>query len=243
MTGYDEVAVFLGHNMYRTRSLSFTPPSLRADIKGGLRNLPETLSYKVIRVYNPKIHDVEARCVYEAQKIDEPAEVTWCFDSHTGLPLVQFGGNGHVRIEFSGYKQFGEKFVPGAVEIAVDGKQKGKAVIESIDSIIADPDHTFQPPAGTTARQWCDNMQGPRPFSTPRPDLPQAARFSSGLELYYELTVDAQGKVTSVIPMAASPFADRIAIETMRDWQLKPAMCDQTPVLTDIMINLGSKRH
>ena len=243
MTGYDEVAVFLGHSMYRTRSLGFTPPSLRKDIAGSLRNLPETLSYKVIRVFNRKIRDVEARCVYQEQKNDQPVEVTWCFDPHTGLPLAQLSGNGHARIEFSSYKPFGDRFVPGTIEVIVDRKQKGKAVIEAIDSDISDSAHIFEPPVGATARQWCDNMEGPRPISVPGPDIPRVARLGTGLELTYELEVDAQGKVTSVIPMAASPYADRFAIETMRAWQLKPAMCDHTPVPTDIVIYLGSMRH
>jgi len=243
MTGYDETAVFLGHNMYRTRSVGFTPPSLRQDIKGGVRNLPETLHYKVVRVFNRKIHNVEARCVYQEQKNDQPVEVTWCFDPHTGLPLAQLSGNGRRRVEFSNYKPFGDKFVPGMVEVIVDGKQKGKAVIDAIEPGIADSGHIFEPPVGATVRQWCDNMESPRPISAPRPDIPPAARIGAGLELTYELTVDAQGKVTSVIPMAASPYADRIVIETIRDWQLKPAMCDKTPVLTDMMIYLGSNKR
>jgi hypothetical protein len=243
MTGYDEVAVFLGHNMYRTRSLGFTPPSLRTDIAGSLRNLPETLNYKVLRVFNHKVNDVEARCVYLEQKNGQPVEVTWCFDPHTGLPVAQLSGNGHRRIEFSNYKPFGNKFVPGSVEVIVDRKQTGRAVIETIDSGITDSAHVFEPPVGATARQWCDNMESPRLISVARPNIPPAARFGTGLELNYELTVDVQGNVTSVIPMAASPYADRIAIETMRDWQLKPAMCDHTPVPTDMSINLGALRH
>src|SRR6266404_6048162 len=63
MTGYDEVAVFLGHTMHRTRSIAFTPPSLRADYGGSLRNLPEALTFKVVRVFNRKKDNVEARCV------------------------------------------------------------------------------------------------------------------------------------------------------------------------------------
>ncbi len=243
MTGYDEVAVFLGHNMYRTRSLGFTPPSLRTDIAGSLRNLPETLDLKVVRVFNHKINDVEARCVYLEQKNDQPVEVTWCFDPHTGLPLAQLSGNGRRRIEFSNYKPFGNKFVPGAIEVIVDRKQRGKAVIEAIDSGITDSAHVFVPPVGAIARPWCDNMKIPRLISASRPEIPPAARFGTGLELNYELTVDAQGNVTSVIPMAASPYADRIAIETMRDWQLKPATCDHTPVPTDMSISLGVLRH
>ena len=191
MTGYDEVAVFLGNNMYRTRSLNFTPPSLQIDIAGSLRNLPETLTYKVIRVFNRKMNDVELRCVYLQQKADQPAEVTWCFDPHTGLPWLRLPGNGTRRIEFLNYKPFGNKFVPGSVEVSVGGKQTGKAVIDAIDSGIPDTAHLFDPPAGSSARPWCDNMEGPRPVAVARPDLPQAMRSRAGLELNYELAVDA----------------------------------------------------
>jgi hypothetical protein len=238
MTGYDEVAVFLGHNMYRRRSLNFTPPSLRPDIAGSLRNLPETLTYKVVRVFNRKMNDVELRCVYLEKKADQPSEVTWCFDPHSGLPWLRLSGNGSRRIEFLNYKQFGNRFVPGSVEVTTAGKQTGKAVIEAIDSGIPDSVHAFEPPAGADARPWCDNMEGPRPVAVPRPDLPLGARSRAGLELNYELAVDARGNVTDVVPMAAKPFADRIAIDTLRSWQLKPATCDGVPVPTDMWIDV-----
>jgi hypothetical protein len=243
MAGYDEVAVFLGHNMYRTRSLGFTPPSLRVDIAGSLRNLPETLTYKVLRVFNRKINEVEARRVYLQQQNDQPAEVTWCFDPTTGLPIKQLSGNGRQRIKFSNYKPFGSRFVPGVIEAIVDGKQRGKAVIEAIDSGITDSVHVFEPPVDATVRQWCDNMQRPRPISIWPPDIPPGARSHSGLELKYELTVDAQGNVMDVIPMAAKPYVDRIAIETIRRWQSKPAMCDGTPVPTDMWIDIAAMMH
>jgi hypothetical protein len=243
MTGYDEVAVFLGHNMYRTRSLGFTPPSLRADIAGSLRNLPETLNYKVVRVFSHKIHGVEARCVYQQQKNDQPVEVKWCFDSGSGLPLAQLSGDGHRRIEFSNYKPFGDRFVPGVIEVFVEGKRKGKAVIQAIGSGITDSANVFEPPVGATARRWCDNMESPRVISGSRLDIPQGTRPGTGYELNYELTVDAQGRVTSIVPMAARPYLDRIAIEMIQTWQLKPAMCDQIPVPTDMVIYLGAMAH
>jgi len=62
-------------------------------------------------------------------------------------------------------------------------------------------------------------MKIPRLISASRPEIPPAARFGTGLELNYELTV--MRKAMSLRhSMAASPYADRIAIETMRDWQL-----------------------
>lgn len=239
MTGYDEVAVFLGHNMYRTRSLAFTPPSLRADTAGSLRNLPEMLSFKVLRVFNRKKHDVEARCVDLQRQTDLPVETTWCVDPNTGLPSAQLGANGSRRIEFSNYKPLGGKFVPGQVEAIVEGKQRVKATLEAIDSGLADPAHGFDPPVGATARPWCDDMVGPTPISIPPMDIRPDLRSRKGLELKYELSVDARGKVTDIVPMDAKPFVDRIVIESMRTSQWNPAMCGGTPVPTDRVFDFG----
>jgi hypothetical protein len=243
ITGYDEVAVFVGHRMYRTRSMSFTPPSLRVDIAGSLRNLPETLSYKILRVFNRKVNDVDSRCVYLQQVNDQPAEVTWCFDRKTGLPSTELSSNGMRQVEFSNYKPFGSKFVPGAIAVVVQGKSKGNAVLETIDSGIPDPAHSFAPPMGAAARLWCDDMHGLRRISGKTPDIPAGARSHSGLELNYELTVDEQGNVTDIVPMAAKPFVDRIVIETLRAWQMAPALCDGTPVPTDTWLDLGAMMH
>jgi hypothetical protein len=243
MTGYDEVAVFRDHQMYRTRSLRFTPPSLRKDIGGSLRNLPETLAYKVLKVFNRKLNGVELRCAYLRQQNEKPVEITWCFDPQTGLPAAELWESDNSRIEFSGYRPLGSRFVPGRVEVIVSGKSTGKSVIEAIDTQITDAAHVFDPPAGATPQAWCDNMQMPRPISVWPPDIPVSARYRKGLELNYELTVDTRGNVAEIVPMAAKPFVDRIAIEAMHSWQFGPAMCDGTPVPTDIWIDIAAMMH
>jgi len=239
VTGYDETAVFLEHNMYRTRNLPFTPPSVRMDIAASVRNLPETLNYKVLRVFKRKISGAEAQCVYLQRSGDKPAEVTWCFDAHTGLPSERLWHDGERHAEFSNYKPFGGKFVPGEVDV-VNGIQKGNAVLEAIDSGIPASPHLFEPPPGSAARPWCDNMEPVRPLSIGKIDVPPDMRYRrAGLELQYELAVDAQGNVTDIIPMAPQPFLDRIAIEEIRTWQFKPATCGGTPVPTDTLFDVA----
>src|SRR6185369_8659932 len=106
---------------------------------------------------------------------------------------------------------------------------------------VGDDAHLFEVPAGATARPWCDDMQGPRPVSFPWPDIPLGARGHSGLELHYELTLDAQGNVTEVVPMAPKALPDRIATSTLKDWSFFPAMCGSTPVPTDVDINVAAR--
>src|SRR3569832_659143 len=52
---YDESAYFIGTNMYRGRSLTFTPPAGRKDIAARLRTLPVVLEYKVLRIYDREV--------------------------------------------------------------------------------------------------------------------------------------------------------------------------------------------
>jgi hypothetical protein len=239
MTGYDEVAVFLGHTMHRTRSIAFTPPSLRADYGGSLRNLPEALTFKVVRVFNRKKDNVEARCVELQAHSYAPGGPTWCFDSRTGLPSEELGARGYRR-EFLNYKSLGGKFVPGEIEIIAGGKQRAKAVLEAADSAVADPVHGFDPPAGATVRPWCDDMVLPSPIILPPMDIrPDLRSRHKGLELKYELMIDAHGQVTSVVPMDPNPYVDRIAIESLRNSQWNPAMCNGTPVPTDTIFDVG----
>jgi len=83
-------------------------------------------------------------------------------------------------------------------------------------------------------------MEPVRPLSIGKIDVPPDMRYRrAGLELQYELAVDAQGNVTDIIPMAPQPFLDRIAIEEIRTWQFKPATCGGTPVPTDTLFDVA----
>jgi hypothetical protein len=71
----------------------------------------------------------------------------------------------------------------------------------------------------------------------PRPEIPQGMRSHTGLQLVYEVTVDARGNVSNVVPMAEKPFADRIVMETLATWKFKPAFCSGTAVPFEMMMN------
>jgi hypothetical protein len=238
VTGYNEIAVFLGGYMYRSRNTRFTPPGVRGDLSGTLRNLPETLNYKVLRVYDRKVNGVDARCVYLQQNRKEmPAEIKWCFDASTGLPIVTLSSQETWYTEFSSYKAFGNKFIPGKIELFEKGKSRGAAIIE-FEPSVSNEESIFKIPSDAMGRRWCDDMQGPRSKVIGPVSVPPGARSHQGLELFYELTIDEHGKVLGVVPMAEKPFVDRIAIETMRNWEFEPARCGDTPVPTDIVIDL-----
>ena len=239
VTGYNEIALFLGAYMYRSRTARFTPPALRGDLVGSLRNLPEVLDYKVFRIYDQKIRDVTARCVYLQQnRKDRPSEVRWCFDPATGLPLAILAANEIWHTEFSDYKPFGSKFVPGKIELFEGRKSRGIATMDSVESTVPNQDVIFKIPSDAIGRRWCDDMQRPRPRSYFPIPVPPGARAHSGLDANYEVTIDEHGRVLDVVPMAERPFIDRIAIETISQWEFEPARCGDTPVLTDIALDI-----
>jgi len=239
VTGYNEIALLLGGHMYRSRDTRFTPPGVRGDLVGSLRNLPETLSYKVLRVYDRKFNGIRARCVYLQQNRKEtPSEIKWCFDTSTGLPIATLSSRETWYTEFSNYTAFGNKFVPGKIELFEKGKSRQTALIESTESNVPNQDSIFKIPINAIGRRWCDDMQGVRFKAIGPVSVPPGARARKGLELFYELTIDEKGRVLVVVPMAEKPFVDRIAIETLRGWEFEPARCGDTPVLTDIVIDL-----
>jgi hypothetical protein len=238
VTGYSEIALFLGGYMYRSRTARFTPPALRGDLVGSLRNLPEALNYKVFRTYDQKFHGVSARCAYLQQNRKErPAEIRWCFDPGTGLPVATLAANEIWYTEFSDYKPLGNKFLPSRIELFERGKSRGTAVIDSVETVVPHQDVIFKIPSDAIGRRWCDDMQGPRSRSIFPIPVPPGARAHSGLDAHYELTIDEHGRVLDVVPMAERPFIDRIAIETMSQWEFEPARCGDTPVLTDLAID------
>jgi hypothetical protein len=234
---YDESAIFKGNMMYRGRSLNFTPPGARKDVAGSLRNLPDVVKYKVLRVYDRKVNDLDTRCVYLQNGGQRNYEITWCIDPKTGLPAAQYYRESGHYIEFREYKAFGKKFVPNVVEVFSGGKSKEKAVI-SISQGVPDDPKTFEAPSTYPARPWCDNMQALIVVDNKRPDIPQLARRHTGWELLYEMTVDEKGNVVNVVPMSPKPFADRIVMDTLAGWKFKPAMCGANPVPTDFIVSM-----
>ena len=232
---YRETAFLLNSQLYRVRNPGFTPPAARQDIAASLRNLPEALDYKVIRVFDRPIDGSATHCVLLQKPFALP--LNWCFDATSALPLVVYYENYEHRVQFRGYRPFGSKFVPGAVEVYQRDLLTGRALIDRIEAGVPDNPQLFKPPAGVEGRPWCDDMRMLQIVSTRRPDIPSSLRAHVGLQFIYEVTVDAQGNVSNVVPMAEKPFADRIVMETLATWKFKPASCSGTPVPTDTVMN------
>jgi hypothetical protein len=232
---YSESAFLLDSQLYRVRNPGFTPPAARRDIAASLRNLSEAVESKVIRVFDRPVNGSAAHCVLlrKAYVVD----TNWCFDATSGLPVVEYFENYGRRNEFRGYRPFGSKYVPGVVEVFQSNFLTGRAVIDRIQAGIPDSPQLFKPPAGVEGRPWCDDMGMLEIVSRRRPEIPQALRAHAGLQLVYEVTVDAHGNVSNVVPMAEKTYTDRIVMETLATWKFKPASCSGTPVPTDTVMN------
>jgi hypothetical protein len=232
---YSESAFLVDGQLYRLRRPSFTPPAARQDIATDLRYLPAAMEDIVVRVFDRQVDGNATHCVLLRKPFALPSN--WCFDATSGLPLVEYFENYDHRIEFRGYRQFGSKYVPGTVEMFQRGSLIGRAVIDRVEAGLPDDPKLFKPPAGLEGQPWCYDMRFVQWLSNPRPDIPQGMRSHSGLQLIYEVTVDARGNVSNVVPMAEKPFADRIVMETLATWKFKPASCGGTPVPFDMMMN------
>ncbi len=229
---YSESALFLDGQLYRLRAPNFTPPAARRDVAASLRLLPDALHLKAGRVSSRTIGRSAAECVYLSGSGEES---NWCFDATSGLPLAHFLKSYDDRIEFAGYKPLGTRFVPGTIQHFWKGKSFATAAIETVELNLPKDAKLFQPFPKAEVRPWCDDTDGLKAITTTRPDLPQWARSSTGLQLTYEVTIDAKGDVANVVPMAENPPLDVIVMQTLAHWKFHPAMCGSTPVPTDIV--------
>jgi hypothetical protein len=235
---YEESAIFLNDTMYRARNPNFTPPGARTDVAARMRDLAFETERAVRRVYPREVNGVKTQCV-EFASLENATQLgtTWCFDETSGLPMVHFRKRFEHRTEFRNFKPLGEKFVPGAVEMFRNNKSTRKAETQTIEMSVPTSAAFFTPPAGYEARTWCDDMKMPRLESRRSFNLPTSARLNKGLELLYEGTIDEHGNVKTIVAMQPKPVADGPIVDSVLVWRFKPAMCGETPVTTDIMLD------
>lgn len=248
MPGYQEKVVRNGDQEWIDRNLAYPPLHVQQ-----LNKLFEPIhSLEPADGSAAHVHDFkkekfqghEVRCATVESRIrgnfQFVSKEKLCFDAQWNLVKRTKDSFGKEdELQFSDFADFGGKSYPRKLQFLSGG---GVAVEASISQLEAN-----QPSSGlflalpaAQMRQTCDQVLPPLAERTPDPQYSESARKAKieGIATLF-VTVGADGRVSdAVIVQTVEPTLDKNAVEAVKRWKFKPALCGATPVPTDITVEV-----
>lgn len=239
---YTEVRVFRDGQLYRARTLPFTPMAIREYGTRALRRLQSDLKdYKVSKVFDRKIQGVQARCVERKREHSNVLVNSFCVFPDSGLPAAIIGGGDNT--EFSDYVPFAGHQVARVIRSSTP-RTKIELRLEEFGTDVPADDGPFLPPNGAAAQPWCEDMTPAQALATPDPNYPSQAR-QKGLQgaIVYEVGIGADGMIKRVVPIATDASFDPNARKALQDWRFKPATCSGVAVPSEIVVEINFRLY
>jgi TonB family protein len=241
---FQETRVHKGDRTWSSRTLEFTP--LRVAELEGLIGIFASVPEKYLKGSKQKqINGLEASCLTfrPDTKLDTSGtkrEV--CLDPATSTVLLDEERTdlNDRKKEFFDYKPFRDHRYPTVMKLWENGSLLLTATVVAVTEASFD-EHLFDPPAGATSRQVCDNTILPVPIKTPDPAYPPgASRAGIGGTATVSLTVEPDGSVDHIHLLGSvGREIDEAVQEQLRKWRFKPAMCGNQPVPYDAQVKVN----
>jgi len=231
---FREVAVGGKEKLYRLRSLDFDPLRVgqwRDVWEYPLKNLKLRAGDVINKIRERELKSGEIETCIERIPKDLSVEEV-CFDKNSGVLNRHKGAT--ITSEYADFQQFQGKSFPHLIRVI--SKYEKKQIIEfSVDEITARVVHSatlFDPPVGAEVWPICEEVTVPKALNSPLPQYPteaRAQRIEGDALVYILIGVDGQVYKASIV-QSLSPTLDAAAIEAVRRWQFKPAMCGSKAV-------------
>lgn len=243
-SNYDRERVRDGDTIWIKSSVDFQPVFVfQLDILlDSRRALTLAPTEKAKRVWKRKDGGIEEQCT----EVYGPGstERNLCFDARSGtLVRIEYPKEGSVfeisRIEQADFRELGGKLIPTESH-AFRGKQAILGVkIISTEEIGGNPP-SLKPAPG--ARPWptCENVT---PGELKERTVPEYSRMARDrreqgkVTLYAVIDTDGSLRNLHVIETAGADL-DASAIEAVRHWRYRPAMCGDTPIPAETAISV-----
>jgi TonB family protein len=169
-----------------------------------------------------------------------------CFDEADGaLVSVEYprGENQNSpeisRIEYGAFNSVGGKLVPYEIRALNDGRIIAAVRVLEITKITEENPTLFNVPVNSEFWAQCDDMQEAELVGRVQPSYPSGARTNheQGRVILY-VVIEANGSLSHMtIIHRATPALEAAAVEAMRQWRYKPAVCGQTPIRVETSIH------
>jgi TonB family protein len=168
------------------------------------------------------------------------------FDDSTNLLLrIEFPNSYYA---YSNFQPFGNKLFPRSLQMYV----RGTLVIDAKVTDLADASQSdpslFVPSSQAEFHPACENMRWPEVIEKQDGLLPAsaAAHYLAGDSVIVRTTaiVDTSGTVKdpAIARTSGNADVDRTAIDVVRNWKYKPAMCGNDPLALEIEIPVRLSR-
>jgi TonB family protein len=239
MGSFEQIDIRNGDKLYTRRNLAFTPYPV-FELAGLLQFAGDFDGLHVIKQKQRMEGSVGVNCLQV--KIQDgkgkPHEICVSSESHDILSHEWKGPPDELsREQFADYFEFGNYRYPRNLELFANGSRLISAHVDDL-RIAEFDDSLLVPPKGAIERRQCAGLQQPVRMNAPEPVYPKSvAGDNLAGDTLVSMTVLADGSVTDIrVVGTAARSLDEVALETLRRWKFKPAMCGSEPVVVDVHV-------
>ena len=244
---YERVRVGDPKGYWQTTGLSYQPQIIfQLDTLLQLKNALKVRSKQSLgKVKDREKSGLRQKCT--EVKWTKATERIMCFDDANGaLVSVDYPRRENQsppeisRIEYSAFNAVGGKLVPYEIRALRDGKITAAVkVLEITKTTDENPAH-FTVPVNAEFWAQCNNLRGAEPIDHIQPVYPPNARANHehGRVIFYAV-VEVDGSLSHLtIIRRVTPSLDAAALEALRHWHYKPALCEQTPIRMEMSMEM-----
>src|ERR1700730_2484867 len=245
---YERLRVHDAKGYWQKSGLNFQPEIIfQLDTLLDFKTVPKIGAKQVLGKLKSRDKDVVGqRCT--GVKWTTGTERILCFDEASGdllcveYPRIENQTPPDIsRIEYSAFKNVGEKRVP--FEIRAFRDRKIVATVKILDITPLAEENPAQFVAPTNSEYWvqCDDMQEEESAGQVHPPTyPPNARLNGeqGRIVFYAV-IEADGTLSHLrVIQPATPALESAATIAIRQWHYKPATCGSTPIRVETSISM-----
>jgi TonB family protein len=236
-TDYHEVSLIRGDTGYFQRK-----PTVPLYVAERIRDFDELWwvnipsESEVDAVSSAKVHGIQALCF--TVRPDKFTHTRYCFDVATHLLLSSRASHADDDMEtlFLDYQEIDGVHFPGTIRFLEEGKAAEEVRKVSVVKMAIEPSN-FAPPQDARGFHTCRHLVPPRPAKRVNPQYPGIARAKQLQGMVYLLVmVGEDGKVQKVSRLRGHPVLAEAAIDAVKQWEYKPAMCPLGPTIDGVVV-------
>jgi len=241
MGDFKQIDIRRGDELYTTRTVPFTPVSIRDLIR--LLDFPENsgplIAAKRRECVENGIKLICLKVTYNSSK-SHAHEITIDPLSHEILSDAWYEWQNEARRErYRNYFDFHGHKYPRQLDLLLNGFPIMSATVDSLTADTFDA-RLLVPAKGAIKRRQCEDMKRAVPIKMPDPHPSFSDQMPPGATVSVTMTVLADGSIGDLqVIRSAGPLSDKAVLEVLKTWKFKPAMCGNQPVVSDFDVDVN----